>query len=118
VNDSKISALPAGGPLQSTDTIVIVRAGVNYAASGQVVTGRIALVIGQQSYAISFGSPSPFAAAPSAVWFEIEMPNSSGELFNHGKDLSSLTANGVTVWLSGLPTSASSGGYLRWNAIP
>lgn len=114
--DTKISALPAGGSLQAGDAIPIVRAGVNYQATPQVVTGRIALVAGQQSYAINFGGAFP-VDPPSSVWFEIEQPNSSGELFIHGKDLSSLTNVGVTLWLAGKPTTASNGGYIRWNAI-
>lgn len=115
---SQLASMDPGGPLKTGDVIPIERGGANYGANPQVVTGRVALVIGQQSYAISFGAPSPFAAAPSSVWFEIEMPGSNGELFTVGKDLTTLTAAGVTAWLSGLPTSASSGGYLRWNAIP
>lgn len=114
--DTKISALTVVGPLQAGDVMPIVRGGANYGATPQVITGRTALVSGQQSYAISFGAA--FAGTPpSSVWFEIEMPNSSGELFTHGKDLSSLTNLGVTLWLSGKPTAASNGGYIRWNAM-
>jgi hypothetical protein len=113
---SQLGVSSPGGPLQQGDVIPIDRGGANYGANPQVVTAKVALVVGQQSYAINFGGV--FAAAPSAVWFEIEMPNSSGELFSHGFDGSSLTAAGVTAWLSGIPTAASTGGYLIWHAVP
>lgn len=111
-----ISGLTAGGSLQAGDLIPVDRGGANFRVTPQVFTGTVALAIGQQSYAISFGGAFP-ANPPSSVWFEIEMPNSSGELFIHGKDLSSLTNIGVTLWLAGKPTAASSGGFIRWNAM-
>lgn len=114
--DTKISALPDGGLLLQGDIVPIVRAGANYKAAAQVITGVIAFVVGQQSYAISFGGA--FAVnPPSGVWFEIEMASSSGEIFAHGKDLSSLTNLGVTLWLSGKPTAKSTGGQIRWFAM-
>jgi hypothetical protein len=78
-------------------------------------TGSIALVAGQQSYAITF--PTSYSAVPTAFIPTVQMPNDSGEVFEVSADLSTLTENGVTVWLSGVPSSASDGGYINWIAI-
>ena len=77
-------------------------------------TGRVALVAGTQSYAIVF-SPA-FSAAPGFFGASILMVNSSGETFDVVADLSTLTASGVTVWLSGVPTAASTGAFINWIA--
>lgn len=76
--------------------------------------GRIALVAGTQSYAISFAAG--FAAAPTFFGANILMVNSSGEAFEVVADLSTLTSSGVTVWLNGVPTAASTGAFITWNA--
>lgn len=77
-------------------------------------TGLVALVAGTQSYAVVF-APA-FASAPSFFGAEIQMPSSSGETFEAVVDRSSLTASGITVWLSGVPTAASAGGKINWIA--
>lgn len=82
--------------------------------SSVLQSGKVALVAGQQSYAIVF-SPA-FLSAPSFVGAQIQMPTDSGEALVAAVDLSSLTAAGVTVWLNGVPTAASNGGYLNWIA--
>jgi len=76
--------------------------------------GNVALVNGQQSYAIVF--TTPFASAPTFLTGIVQMPNSSGEAFDVVFDLSTLTAIGVTAYLSGVPTAASTGGYINWGA--
>jgi hypothetical protein len=76
-------------------------------------TGSVALVAGQQSYDITF--PVAFAATPSYFSPAIEMPDDNGEVFE--TSYAELTATGVRVWLSGVPTSASDGGYVKWLAI-
>lgn len=77
-------------------------------------TGSVAIVAGTQSYAVVF-SPA-FASAPSFFGANAQMVNDSGEVFSVVADLSSLTASGVTVWLSGVPTAASTGAYINWIA--
>jgi hypothetical protein len=77
-------------------------------------TGNVALVAGTQSYAIVF-SPA-FGAAPGFIGGSVLMPTSSGETFEVAFDLSTLTASGVTAWLSGIPTAASDGGSINWIA--
>lgn len=77
-------------------------------------TGSVALVAGQQSYAITF--PVAFATAPTFIP-TVQMPNDSGEVFEASADLSTLNISGVTVWLSGVPTSASNGGVISWLAL-
>lgn len=76
--------------------------------------GNVALVDGQQSYAIVF--TTPFGAVPTFLTGSVRMPNSSGEAFEVVFDLSTLTANGVTAYLSGVPTAASVGGFINWGA--
>jgi len=76
--------------------------------------GNVALVSGQQSYAIIF--TTPFAATPTFLTGSVQMPNSSGESFDVVFDLSTLTTSGVTAYLSGVPTGASTGGYINWGA--
>lgn len=80
--------------------------------SNQVQIGLVALVDGQQSYAVVF-TPA-FAAAPALFTPSLRLANSSAESF----DLSytDLTASGCTVWLNGIPTSASAGSYINWYA--
>jgi len=75
------------------------------------LTGSTPLIDGQQSYAIVF---SPAFALPPVFTPAVEMPNSSGEIF--AAAYTNLSASGVTVWLSGLPTSASAGGNVTWTA--
>lgn len=77
-------------------------------------TGSIALVAGQQSYAIVF--PVAFGVAPTFLP-TANMPNNSGEVFEPTADLSTLTTTGVTVWLSGVPTAVSAGGTISWLAV-
>lgn len=74
--------------------------------------GSVALVAGQQSYPIVF--PTPFAAAPTNIALTVAIPNTSGEMFFANYDFSTLTAYGVTLILSGVPTSASAGGYINY----
>ena len=78
-------------------------------------SGTVLLVAGQQSYVISF-SPA-FDSVPTLMNPAIFMPSSSGEIFEASFDASTLTVNGVTVWLSGIPTAASAGGYISWYAV-
>lgn len=77
------------------------------------LTGSTPLIAGQQSYAIVF---SPAFSLPPVFFPSVQMPSSSGEIFFANADVSTLTASGVTVWLSGLPTSASVGGNVTWEA--
>jgi len=88
--------------------------GAGLSNKGVVQKGTVALVAAQQSYAITF-SPA-FATAPTSFGAEVQMPNSSGEAFFATADLSTLTTSGVTVWLNGVPTSASVGGVINWRA--
>lgn len=76
--------------------------------------GNVALVAGQQAYPIIF--TTPFAGAPTFVTGSVRMPNSSGESFDVVFDLSTLTTTGVTAYLSGIPTAASTGGFINWGA--
>lgn len=76
--------------------------------------GTVNLVAGTQSYAIAF-SPA-FSAAPTFLTGSVQMVSSSGEVFDVAFDLSSLTASGVTAWLSGIPTAASAGSKINWGA--
>jgi len=76
--------------------------------------GTVAIVAGTQSYAITF--PSAFGSAPTFFGANVQMVNSSGEVFTVVADLSTLTASGVTVWLSGIPTAASTGAFINWIA--
>lgn len=77
-------------------------------------SGIVPLVVGQQSYAVIF--PTPFTSAPSSIQVDVQMPNSSGEAFFGTVDASSITVTGFTVWLSGVPSSASVGGNVNWLA--
>jgi hypothetical protein len=77
-------------------------------------TNDVALVNGQQSYAITFNTP--FASVPPFFEAQIFMVSSSAEAFFATPDYSTLTASGVTVWLNGIPTAASAGSFIRWNA--
>lgn len=77
--------------------------------------GAIPLVEGQQSYDLVF--PVAFGAAPSYFSPTVAMPNSSGEVLEATFDASSLTAQGVTIWLNSPPGAASVGGYINWYAI-
>lgn len=76
--------------------------------------GTVDLVAGTQSYAIAF-SPA-FASVPSFVGAQVQMPSDSGDVLFAAVDLSTLTASGVTVWLNGVPTPASTGGKINWIA--
>src|SRR5512140_1704346 len=78
-------------------------------------TGTVPLVAGQQSYAIAF--PTSFGADPSFISAQVQMPNSSGEVFEASVDQSSIAPTSVTVWLSGVPSSASAGGFINWLAV-
>lgn len=78
-------------------------------------TGSTPLVAGQQSYVITF--PVAFSVTPSFFGPSLAMPNDNGEVFSVDYDLSTLTASGVTVWLSGVPSSASDGGVISWLAL-
>lgn len=83
--------------------------------STQTQTGLVPLVDGQQSYDIVF--TTPFAGVPGFADASVQMPNSSGEVFEATIDRSTLTASGCTVWLSGIPSAASVGGYINWYAL-
>ncbi len=76
-------------------------------------TGSVALVAGQQSYAITF--PVAFSSVPSYFGPSVQMPDDNGEVFE--ASYTDLTTTGVTVWLSGVPTSASDGGFIKWIAV-
>lgn len=80
----------------------------------QVLSGKIPLVEGQQSYAITY-SPA-FVGLPTSFDLTVAMPNDSGEVLSAVIDYSSLTVNGVTAWLSGVPSASMVGGYLLWTA--
>ena len=88
--------------------------GTGYSNSNIEQKGNVSLSAGTQSYAITF-SPA-FSKAPTSFIAQVQMPGSSGEIFAVSPDLSTLTANGVTVWLSGVPTAASAGGVINWRA--
>lgn len=77
-------------------------------------TGSVNIVAGTQSYAIAFGAA--FASAPSFFGASVQMVNSSGEVLIAVADLSTLTTTGVTVWLSAVPTAASTGAKINWIA--
>lgn len=77
-------------------------------------SGKVNIVAGTQSYAITF-SPA-FTSAPSFFGASVQMVNSSGEVLMAVADLSALTASGVTVWLSGVPTASSTGAKINWLA--
>lgn len=83
--------------------------------STQNQRGLVPLVDGQQSYALVF-DPA-FASVPSFVDAVVQMPNSSGEVLEAVVDRSTLTSSGCTVWLSGVPSAASVGGYINWYAL-
>lgn len=83
--------------------------------STQAQTGLVPLIDGQQSYAIVFSQA--FQNAPAFFNPTVQMPSSSGEVFSVSADISTLTANGVTVWLSGVPSAASVGGFINWYAF-
>jgi hypothetical protein len=121
--------VPGGGGPGSGVSSIIAGAGISVdQATGNVTvtntnpstvnnqSGKTALVVGQQSYAINFASPFGSGDIP-VVTGSVLMPNSSGEVFEVSVDYSTLTVNGCTLWLSGVPTAASSGGYLSWIAI-
>lgn len=80
----------------------------------EIASGLVSLVAGQQNYNILFAAG--FLAAPGFLSIDVQMPNSSGEVFAVSPDLSTLTKDGVTVWLSGVPTAASAGGKINWGA--
>lgn len=79
-----------------------------------VRSGTVNIVAGTQSYNISFGGF--FVGTPSFFTAQVQMPNSSGESLDVTADLSTLSASGVTVWLSAIPTAASAGGKINWGA--
>lgn len=101
------------GILQAINRVLIDFA-ASYAGASQ--KGRTAIVAGQQNYDIVFDTP--FDVAPEFFEAGVLMVSSSGETFIVAADLSTLTAAGVTVWLSGIPSSASNGSYITWVAIP
>lgn len=76
-------------------------------------TGSTPLVAGQQSYDITF--PVSFGSTPTFFSATVEMPSDDGEVFD--ASYAELTETGVRVWLSGVPTSASDGGFIKWLAI-
>lgn len=77
--------------------------------------GSEPLVIGQQSYVITF--PVPFAGVPRLFIPSIKMPDQNGELFTLGDTDVDRSAIDTTVWLGGLPTALSTGGEINWIAI-
>ncbi len=80
----------------------------------KTLTGDVPLVVGQQSYNIVF-SPA-FAAIPTSFSAQVQMASSGSEIFFVNADVSTLTASGVTVWLSGIPTAASTGSVINWRS--
>lgn len=82
-------------------------------ATSSTQTGLIPLVEGQQSYVVTF-SPV-FSGTPSFFAPSVRMPDSSGEVFEATYE--GLSATGCTIWLSGIPTGASTGGYVNWIAL-
>lgn len=75
-------------------------------------TGSVDLTVGNQSYAVVF-SPA-MTGVPSYIGVQVDMKDANGEIFNAVVQLSSVTANGFTFWLSGLPTAT--GGKVKWVA--
>lgn len=86
----------------------------NYPAPSGQVAGSVTLVAGTQYYDLTF--PVPFGGTPTGIFGTVQMPNSSGEVFTVSPDLSTLSPRGVRLWLSGVPTAASNGGYINWLA--
>jgi len=78
-------------------------------------SGSVDIVAGQQAYPIVFATP--FSAPPTILPAPVViMPDSNGEVMDVAYDLSTLTANGVTAYLGGIPTALSSGGKIYWSA--
>lgn len=79
------------------------------------LTGLVPVVVGQQSYSITF-SPA-FTTAPSFTQASLQMASSTGEFSEVTLDRSTLTASGVTAWLDGVPGAASTGAQINWIAF-
>lgn len=90
-------------------------AAISQNMSTSLFKGRVALVAGQDTYAVVFGAgfsaPPTFLSGPTLV-----MVTGSAEIFDAAYDLSTLTASGVNVVLGAVPSSASTGGYIYWGA--
>lgn len=80
-----------------------------------ILIGNIPLVDGQQSYNLVFSQA--FSAPPDSLMLTVSLPNSSGEILIANYDQSTLTDTGVTIWLSGVPSSASVGGFINYVAM-
>jgi len=87
---------------------------VGFPTQAGQVAGNTALVVGQQSYQITF--PIQFASIPTNFQAAVQMVDDSGEVFYANPDLSTLTPRGVVVYLSGTPTAASAGSRINWLA--
>jgi hypothetical protein len=83
-------------------------------ATSSLQNGNVAVSSAVQSYAITF-SPS-FASPPPYFNASLAMASSASESFSCSWDVSTLATSGVTVWLSGLPTAASTGSKIYWEA--
>lgn len=75
-------------------------------------TGSVNLVAGTQSYAVVF-SPA-LTGVPSVVDPEVYMADANGEVMFASVQKDSVTANGFTFWLNGVPTVST--GVVNWTA--
>ena len=81
-------------------------------ASNVYQTGSVNLVAGTQSYAVAF-SPA-LTGAPSDIQIQVYMNDVDGEVLFASVQKDTITANGFTFWLNGVP--ADTGGVANWVA--
>lgn len=74
--------------------------------------GSVNLVAGTQSYAVVF-SPA-LTGVPAVVGVQVYMNDADGEVLVATPQKDTVTANGFTFWLSGVP--ADTGGVAKWTA--
>ena len=79
--------------------------------AGQLQTGEVALVIGQQDYAVLFSQD--MNSIPK-VYLQVLMADVGGEMFSAIIQEDVLSVTGFTLWLSGVPSMAT--GKVRWRA--
>lgn len=77
-------------------------------------SGQVAVVAGTTAYPITFSFNNP----PSFVTGQLCLAGATAEYIEAFPDLSTLTSTGVTLRLAAAPSSASSGSYIKWFAIP